>query len=66
MVQRLHAALPAEQQALLLSARSAVCARPPQMRREQFAYMTLALCRQYAPNLEGPFKVYVFNLNPRV
>ena len=32
------------------------------MRRSQFAYMTLALCRHYAPNLEASFKVYVFNL----
>ena len=30
--------------------------------RDQFAYMTLMLCRHYAPNLEAPFKVYVFNL----
>ena len=34
------------------------------MGREQFAYMTLALCRHYAPNLEASFKVYVFNLDP--
>ena len=32
------------------------------VRRDQFAYMTLMLCRHYAPNLEAPFKVYVFNL----
>jgi len=31
--------------------------------RDQFAYMTLMLCRHYAPTLEAPFKVYVFNLS---
>jgi len=39
-------------------------AHKERMGREQFAYMTLTLCRHYAPNLEASFKVYVFNLDP--
>ena len=66
LFEQLHAAVPSQHKAILQAACNAVfVAQPPRMRREQFAYMTLTLCRHYAPNLEAPFKVYVFNLDPK-